>query len=240
MTKLRLSIGRKVLSSRVTLALSRFGTPKPATGLSCDVTRIFWGQSPLFFDHSKIFLSLISVKLGFSSRKKSTQSKAPSLGRPTGKSTVQGPSPSPGSAWTSSAAASCSVRQAKGSGARASGPKLTWTETFLKVTAGESALPSRASGTGAGGEARMPLQKRLMVLALGSFGSKFRSRAIVCPRLQFRPLASASFSRFMPWMKRPSASNAIFSGPSPSRIGEPSAANPTRRTCGALQQLTLC
>mmetsp|Transcript_50235 Transcript_50235/g.112839 ORF Transcript_50235/g.112839 Transcript_50235/m.112839 type:complete len:341 (+) Transcript_50235:747-1769(+) len=81
-------------SMAFTLPSSMWGTPKLMSGLSPEVLCMltFVRNRPLLRAHSRIFLSLSSVYKGFLSTNQSSQSKVPSSGRQTGKSTSYLPS----------------------------------------------------------------------------------------------------------------------------------------------------
>mmetsp|Transcript_44068 Transcript_44068/g.116521 ORF Transcript_44068/g.116521 Transcript_44068/m.116521 type:complete len:270 (-) Transcript_44068:2-811(-) len=114
------------------------------------------------------------------------------------------------------------MRHANGRGLSGDGPKFTWSVAFLKVTAGKSALPFRASGSAWGCEARLPPTKRLTVLAFGLEASRFSSTDTTLSRPNFE----ATLVFFPLSKKQPSESKPTL--PSLPRIsGAPAVAKPT-------------
>mmetsp|Transcript_46311 Transcript_46311/g.128852 ORF Transcript_46311/g.128852 Transcript_46311/m.128852 type:complete len:212 (-) Transcript_46311:447-1082(-) len=185
---------------------------------------------PLLTAHSWSFLSLSSTYCGFFSRKLSSQSKVPSSGNETGKSTSYFPSLGTFSftSFTSSLAASWSILHLKGKATKGVGPKFTCNETFRKATCGKRGWPFSFSGKACGSLMRLPLQNRLTVLALGLFWSKLSNM----PMAWSRPKRAAAWLRFLSARKHPSESKHTQpSPPSPRTSEEPATEKPRRTSC---------
>mmetsp|Transcript_21006 Transcript_21006/g.60728 ORF Transcript_21006/g.60728 Transcript_21006/m.60728 type:complete len:220 (+) Transcript_21006:1319-1978(+) len=147
------------------------GTAKPAQALSLDrsVSAAFdkGPGRPLDVAQSATFRSLSSAKRGCSSRNRSSQSKPPSSGRQTGKTTSCLPL-SGTNGWrttTSSLAASRNIRQANGRLTCGVGPKWTCNVEALYVTEGYSALPRKLAGNAWALPHRSPFTKSDIVFA---------------------------------------------------------------------------
>mmetsp|Transcript_47979 Transcript_47979/g.133821 ORF Transcript_47979/g.133821 Transcript_47979/m.133821 type:complete len:255 (+) Transcript_47979:2033-2797(+) len=127
----------------------------------------------------------------------------------------------------SSTAASWIMRHAKGNGRSGCGPKFKCIVTLRYATAGNSALPLSASGSGCGFEARTPPLNKLTVSRLGLSGSRFKTTATTSPWPNF----SAILFLFPgePLEKMPSESKHTASAVS-RKSEAPAVAKPTR-TC---------
>mmetsp|Transcript_51466 Transcript_51466/g.137091 ORF Transcript_51466/g.137091 Transcript_51466/m.137091 type:complete len:302 (-) Transcript_51466:427-1332(-) len=187
-TALRFWSAQRVVSIFLTLEpSSSLGTPKPISGLSLELfgTAPLFCQLPLFSTHSRTARSLISTYPGLFSRNMSSQSKLPSSGRLTGKSTSAASVAVEvlTSAWDLGAEAT--MWHVKGSGHSGSGPKFACKVMHLNATVGKRALPSKLSGTAWGCEIRLPPLKRLMVLQFGLPLSRFSKHATTLPPESF-------------------------------------------------------
>mmetsp|Transcript_80519 Transcript_80519/g.246094 ORF Transcript_80519/g.246094 Transcript_80519/m.246094 type:complete len:353 (+) Transcript_80519:1632-2690(+) len=184
---------------------------------------------PLCSAHATSMRSLNSVYPAFFSSHKSSQSKVPSSGRPTGTTTSY--LPSAGSCATATAvsalAASWTIRHVKGNGASGVGPKLVCTLTPLKLMCGNSALPLRLSGICCGCEMRNPFLNKLTVLKFELALSKLSKAATMSPRAKATP----ALRRVWLWTKLPSDSKHTPSLSAPTTKAEPAAEKPTLRTC---------
>mmetsp|Transcript_61094 Transcript_61094/g.170902 ORF Transcript_61094/g.170902 Transcript_61094/m.170902 type:complete len:345 (-) Transcript_61094:139-1173(-) len=188
-----------------------------------------FGLFPLFVAHCRTALSLSSTYLqGFFSRIWSTKSKAPSSGKATGNRASGFSGAFDWFSTASSAAASCSMRTAKGKGfvGFPSGPpKSTANVTFLKVSVGYKALPLNVSGNSNGFETRLPSLKREMVKALGAPSTRFNKMPNTAP---FAHTAGQAFSvRFFPWKKSPTLLKPKDSSLSERNNEDPAVEKPT-------------
>mmetsp|Transcript_57201 Transcript_57201/g.145269 ORF Transcript_57201/g.145269 Transcript_57201/m.145269 type:complete len:202 (-) Transcript_57201:258-863(-) len=183
-----------------------------------------------------ILRSLSSSYSGFFSRNRSTKSKKPSDGSPTGTTTLYF-APAEGRALrlddsASAAERSPNIRHLKGrdlsAGVR-SAPKFTRRVMFLKLIVGMKTFPSNCSGIFCGSHARTPSRKREMVLALGLSRSRLRTTPItLSPQgLQtllgcFKSTPGTRATKNPPWSK------FMLPPASPSSTADSARENPTR------------
>mmetsp|Transcript_13557 Transcript_13557/g.39010 ORF Transcript_13557/g.39010 Transcript_13557/m.39010 type:complete len:319 (-) Transcript_13557:12-968(-) len=174
--------------------------------------------------------SLSSVYFGCFSRNVSRRSKVPSSGRPTGKTTSYLP-PAGGSllvTTTSALAASSNIRHAKGIFDSGVGPKFACVVTFLKVIAGNNALPFKHSGSDCGWHTRTPSLNKLIVFAFGLAESRFSTTARTAPCATL--ILPPSFVRVLLCTRlQVKTSKPMLSSESPTKRFEDAVENPTLR-----------
>mmetsp|Transcript_1783 Transcript_1783/g.5468 ORF Transcript_1783/g.5468 Transcript_1783/m.5468 type:complete len:271 (-) Transcript_1783:442-1254(-) len=228
-TRSRRCIGATAARTLFTEPSSKCGTPKFMSGLSIEFFSelAFDRNRPLRTAHSKTFRLLSSAYCGFFSRNQSSQSNVPSSGNRTGNRTSCLPSLGGAYAVTaeSACAASCIIRQRKGSGTCGWGPKFTCTVMFLKVTVGNRVLPFKLSGNACGSAIRAPSLNIEIVLELELFSSRLRRTATVSPLPNLRETAL----RLRLNMRLPSESKHMLSSESPMMGIVPGVEKPMRR-----------
>mmetsp|Transcript_58749 Transcript_58749/g.163962 ORF Transcript_58749/g.163962 Transcript_58749/m.163962 type:complete len:232 (+) Transcript_58749:447-1142(+) len=192
---------------------------------------------PLLEHQSKSLRSLSSTYSGFLSRKRSTCSKKPSSGKPTGTTTENFPPElderTRGETSASSAAMSANIRHLKGNFFRTvpPAPRFTASVMFLKETVGYKACPTRCSGNGLGSPVRTPSRNNDIVLGLALFGSKLTTTPKIFKPVRLdddRKLGTLSLSTVGAQYDPSSLKKAQLVDPSPRRSDDFEAETPIR------------